>query len=265
MDLIKILAINSSYSGDKGYTKFLIDKLFQGATDAGAKCEVITLAKLRISRCKACQRCHTDEHHLKCIFDDTDDVKDIFDKMREADIIIFATPVYIFNMSALLKIFLERLNATGDSNELRITKSGLLFHHVDHEICSKPFVTLVCCDNMEDETSRAILSYFRTYSRFMDAKQVGVLVRRSGKLVGYHKDPDKEKKFPKIQEVYNAYYQAGRELATNGKINYSTQKRANQNILNIPLTIRIFMRLSFFKRRIIERAQTELSSPDAQQ
>jgi multimeric flavodoxin WrbA len=245
---MKILAINSSHRGDTGYTKFLIDKLFPGAIEAGAKCEVVTLARLKINRCISCDNCHSKEHYLTCIYDDKDDIRAIFQKMSVADIIIFGTPVYIFNMSGLMKIFLDRLTATGDPNEMQLSESGLIFHYTDHSICSKPFVVLACCDNMENETTKNVLSYFKTYSKFMDAPQAGILVRQLGKMVGHGKDTEKEKKYPKIQNVYKAYYQAGKELAIKGKISRSTQHKANQNILPIPSIIIFFMKYKFFKK-----------------
>ena len=57
---MRILAINASHRGDKGMTRFFVDRLFDGATRAGAECEVVTLAKLKINRCLSCYRCHAD-------------------------------------------------------------------------------------------------------------------------------------------------------------------------------------------------------------
>ena len=51
---------------------------------------------------------------------------------------------------------------------------------------------------------------------FMDAPQVGILVRNGGRLSGHGSDPDREQGFPKIFKVYAAYEQAGGELAREG-------------------------------------------------
>lgn len=253
---MKIIAINASYRGDKGHTRFLIDRLFEGASAAGAACEVITLAALTINRCLACGRCHTEKSYLHCVHDDKDDVRGVFQKMAAADLIIYATPVYVFGMSGLLKTFMDRMYATGDIFDLRLSERGLLFHHIDRAICSKPFVTLVCCDNLEAETPRNVLAYFRTYARFMDAPQVGVLVRNGGRLSGHGHNPDLEKTVPKIVEVYVAYEQAGRELATEGRIRRTTQRRANREIVPAPL-FGIMKRLPCkpLKRKILGQAQ----------
>ena len=251
---MKILAINSSYRGNRGYTRFLIDKLFKGATKQGADCDFVTLSENKINVCIACNTCQTEKHYLKCIFDEKDDFKSIINKMADADIIIFATPVYLFGISGLMKIFIDRLHSTGDVNDLRVSKSGLIFHHINHNICSKPFVTLICCDNIEDETPKNIISYFRTYSKFMDAPQVGNLIRNAGTLTGHGKDPDKETKFPKIYDVYNAYKQAGQELVEYGEITDKTQKIANQEILPVPL-FTIIKKIKPLKNKFIERAK----------
>jgi NAD(P)H-dependent FMN reductase len=253
---MRILAINASHRGDQGHTRFLIDKLFQGAAATRAEYEVVTLAKIKINRCLACNECETIEHHLCCVYDGKDGVRTIFNKMAEADLIIYATPVYIFGMSGLLKTFLDRLHATADSQQMHLSNSGLVFHHIDHSICSKPFVALVCCDNVEAETPKNVLAYFRTFSRFMDAPQVGELVRNGGRLLGYGRNPEREKMFPRIREVYAAYEQAGRELATEGRIRHATQHYANQEIVPVPW-FGLLKRLPFkpLKQTFIERAQ----------
>jgi len=251
---MKILAINGSYRGDRGYTRFLIDKLFQGATEAGAKCQVLTLSCLKINRCRACSQCQTAELRHKCVYDGKDDVQMIFNQMAEADIIVYATPVYVFGMSGLLKTLLERLYGHGDSSDLRISKSGLMFHQIDDAICSKSFVTLVCCNNLENETPRNALAYFRTFSRFSDAPQVGALIRNGGRLSGYGQDPECMKQISKISKVYAAYELAGRELVTEGHIRRSTERQANQEIIPVPL-FNILKHLRPFKKVMIAHAQ----------
>lgn len=256
---MKILAINGSNRGDKGHTGFLIDQLFQGATAMGATCESVVLSEHKINRCLACEKCHTDEQYLTCVYKtERDDVAAIFDKIAQADLLVFATPVYIFGVSGLLKIFLERMYATGDVSDLCVTQSGLVFHDFDEETWSKPFVSLICCDNIEDLTPSNAIHYFRTYARFMDTPHVGELVRNSGLMVGYGRDPEKMQRFPKIEAVYAAYVEAGRELATEGRISQKTQRCANQEIIPMPL-FSVLKRLPFrfVKQKFVEQARAK--------
>ncbi len=261
---LKILAINGSHHGDNGYTRFLLDRLFEGARETGAVCEVITLANILLNRCMGCDACQKnvaipvtpDSFSPHCIWDGKDDGRMIFQKMAAADIIIYATPVHVFGMSGLMKNFFDRFYSIGHSCDLCLSKSGLMFHYIDHRIASKPFVALISCSNLEIETSGNIVSYFRTFSRFMDAPMVGMLIRNGSVIVGKGKDPCVEENFPSIREVYAAYREAGRELALYGRINRRTERRANREIIPVPM-FSLLKRIPFrrMKEKFIEHVR----------
>src|SRR5512145_3448668 len=98
---MKILAINGSHHGTQGHTHFLVEQLFKGATEAGADCETVTLSRLKINRCLACDQCQQPERYLQCV--QKDDVSAVFAKIAAADLLIYATPIYVFGLSSLLK------------------------------------------------------------------------------------------------------------------------------------------------------------------
>jgi putative NADPH-quinone reductase len=255
---MKILAINSSFRGSKGFSKHLIDHLFQGAREKGAECELVNLTELKLNHCIDCQVCQKPTHFLKCVFNDKDDVEMIYKKMREADILIFATPVYTMGMSSLLKTLLERYYSTAKVGEFSFTKSGLYFHHVDPGICKKPFVVLAICDNPESEMTKNIVSFFKTYSKFMDAESVGMLVRRSVGMFCFNKP--KPNNSPIVLNVYDAYIQAGRELGEFGRITKQTQKKTNQPLIKIPIFVKLLLKLGFGKEKIIEQHKKVMQS-----
>jgi hypothetical protein len=256
---MKIVAINSSYRGDKGHTAVLLEHIGRGASAAGAGFEIVTLAHLKLNPCLACDKCMAAEHYLHCVYEEKDDVKMIFEKIAAADLVIYATPVYVFTISALLKILFDRMKSVSDVKKMLLTRSGLIFHHTDREICGKPFAAVICCDNIEAETPRNLVSYFKTYARFQDAQLAGILVRNAGRLAAYGKDPALIKSMPKLAEVYKAYEEAGRELATAQKISKSTLGKANQEIVPVPL-FSLLKKLRPFKRKLIERAQNLINT-----
>lgn len=255
---MKILALNASYRGDNGHTRVLLDHLGEGARAAGAEFEVVTLAAHKINRCLACDRCHGQEQYLQCVYHQKDQVAGIFARMAACDVVIYATPVYVFGVSGLLKTFIDRLYSTSDVYQLRLTRSGLFFHHVDAAICSKPLVSLVVCDNLDPAMPKNAREYFRLFARFMDAPLVGELVRDGGRLCAYGHDPQAAERLPKVAEVYAAYRQAGRELAQNGRISAATQRKANQELIPLPL-FGLLRRLGPFKRIMVSKAQEFLS------
>jgi multimeric flavodoxin WrbA len=228
---MKLLSINGSYRGKKGFTNSCINYIFEGARKAGADCQSVILSEMKIIDCTACERCHDKDHYLKCINHDIDDIAMIFNKMKDADIIIFATPVYILTMSGLFKKFIDRYFSAGNNNILCLADNGLLFHHIDKEIFSKPFVSLVCGNNLEEAAYSNTINYFKNYSMFLDAKQVAMLVRKSAALFN---NPINEMIKNKTDEVNKAFIDAGYELAVTGKINSATIKRINMNIIPVP-------------------------------
>jgi len=245
---MKILAINGSHTGDKGYTHFLINKLIKGAISAGATCETIVLANHNINPCMGCRACQRSGHYLKCIYEEKDDVAMIFEKMRAADILVYATPVYIFNMTGLMKVFLDRITSTADTSKLTLSKNGLFFHHIDKQLIAKPFVLITTQDNLENETSDNVISYFRTFSRFLDAPVAGIIRRKSGGLVGHGKDIERENRYPVIQDVYSAIETAGYEVATRRRISVKTSRKASAGIIAMPWFIEFLLHFGFIRR-----------------
>jgi len=254
---MKILAINGSHRGDKGSTQYLIDLLAEGARSEGADFETVVLARKKINRCLGCFKCEEEGHLLRCVFEEKDDVQDIFQQMREADLIIYATPVYIFTMTSLLKMFLERFMSTGHCAQLKASESGLFFHHIDEQLCSKPFAALICCDNIERRTPQNVVDYFQAFSQFMDAPLTGMLVRNASQSFYQAQDPAVAAKFKNIGGVQEAYRQAGKELASKMHVSKRTEKRANQDSLPIPGIFRWLMhfRIRKIKEQAVLKAQ----------
>lgn len=101
---MKILAIHGSPRTVRSNTRRLAQFVLEGAAEAGAETEMIDLCDLRIIPCTACDACSLNG---TCVNDD--DVAALVDRMKEADGIVFASPVYIDNVTGQMKIFFDRL------------------------------------------------------------------------------------------------------------------------------------------------------------
>ncbi|MDR3588511.1 MAG: flavodoxin family protein [Negativicutes bacterium] len=249
---MKILALNGSHRGAAGCTQWLLERIAEGARAAGAEFETVVLAEQNIKRCSGCETCHTPGHLLRCVYEQEDDVKAIHAKMKAADILIYATPVYIFGLTGLMKTFLDRFNSTVGGDELGVTDSGLFFHRTDRAFHGKPFVVLTCCGNVEGETTKNVISYFRTVAKFLDAPLVGVLARKSVGLLRSEAAPAGKRQEAAVAAVTVAYVQAGRELASQGRITAKTAREANQQLLGIPL-LGLILKFPFLKRLALRR------------
>ena len=101
---MKIIAINGSPRSVRGNTRRLAGLVLDGAAAAGAETEMIDLAELSIVPCTACDACSING---VCVNDD--DVPALLARMKDADAIVLASPVYIDNVTGQMKVFFDRL------------------------------------------------------------------------------------------------------------------------------------------------------------
>ena len=83
----------------------LCDEFKRGALEAGHEVEKINLGAKKINYCLGCGVCNATG---KCV--QKDDMAEMIAKVQNADTIIFATPIYYYEMSGQLKTFLDRCN-----------------------------------------------------------------------------------------------------------------------------------------------------------
>ncbi len=104
---MKVLALNSSPRGaDQSKTELMLDSLVDGMRSAGANVDIVHLRSKKINYCISCYTCWTKTPGV-CLHKD-DMSRELFTKFIEADIAVFATPLYYFGVNAQLKTFMER-------------------------------------------------------------------------------------------------------------------------------------------------------------
>ena len=107
-----IVVFDGGYRSNKNSkTSFMVNHFIDGAKEVGANVEYFKLKDYNIKECTGCYTCWT-KSPGKCIFDNKkvgDDMAMLRQKYREADLVVFASPLYIFNVSGILKTFMDRL------------------------------------------------------------------------------------------------------------------------------------------------------------
>ena len=99
-----VLVISTSLRA-KSNTDILTERLIEGARDAGHQVEHISLKGKKIGFCIGCLACQKTQ---KCI--QKDDAVEIAEKVKNADTLVFATPIYYYEMSGQMKTLLDRMN-----------------------------------------------------------------------------------------------------------------------------------------------------------
>lgn len=83
----------------------LAEAFLSGANEAGHFVEKINIIGKSIAFCTGCLKC-LNSH--SCVIHDYADT--VVQKMRKADVIVFATPIYYYEMSGQMKTLLDRAN-----------------------------------------------------------------------------------------------------------------------------------------------------------
>ena len=100
----KVLVISTSLRS-KSNSDILTERLIAGAKDAGHQVEHISLKGKHIRFCIGCLACQRTQ---RCV--QQDDAAEIAVKVKNADTLVFATPIYYYEMSGQMKTLLDRMN-----------------------------------------------------------------------------------------------------------------------------------------------------------
>ena len=87
----------------KGNTAQLVDAFVRGAEEAGHSVEKVSLLKTEVKGCLGCNACR---YGKPCV--QKDGFNELAPKIKQADLIVFASPLYFWTISSKLKAFIER-------------------------------------------------------------------------------------------------------------------------------------------------------------
>jgi putative NADPH-quinone reductase len=104
--LMKNIVVISTSLRVSSNSDLLAEEFLKGAKSAGHKVEKVELLGTQIAFCRGCFAC---SKLGQCVIDD--DVNDIMKKVMHADVVVWATPIYYYEMSGQMKTLIDRMNA----------------------------------------------------------------------------------------------------------------------------------------------------------
>ena len=172
----------------KGNSALLARQVGDGLKAGGAGVESFYLHGMDIKPCSACDACRR-KSQKDCVL--KDDMAAVYSKLREADGIVIATPVYWFTVSAQTKLFMDRWYALGgeEGYPFKGKKFGIVLTYAD-----------------EDPFSSGAVNALRTFQdalRFVGAEIIGLVYGSAWKAGEIKKNKNLLKKA----------YQLGKDLA----------------------------------------------------
>lgn len=116
---MKITILNGSPR--KENTQAMAEAFAEGAKAAGHEVEILNVGKMKIGGCLGCEYCHG-KGEGKCV--QKDDMEKVIPAYLESDMIVFATPIYYFNITAQMAAAIQRIYAIG--KPAKATKAAML-------------------------------------------------------------------------------------------------------------------------------------------
>lgn len=116
-----IITVLNGSARENGNTEIMVDEFVRGAKEKGHIVNKINVGNKNVSGCKGCQYCFANDG--KCIQED--DMQEIIKVIDETEMIVFASPIYWFDINGQLKNVIDRMYARGRKG-FTIKKSALL-------------------------------------------------------------------------------------------------------------------------------------------
>jgi multimeric flavodoxin WrbA len=218
---MKITAINGSPKGKRSATYLMVEEFFKGAHESGAKTQHVLLADMKIHPCLGCFSCW---HRTRGICVHSDDMQSI--DLTGSDLVIYATPLYVDNISGLLKNFMDR-SVFAASPFMEKDNRGEAIHFKKQKIRPK-IMAIANCGYPGQNNFEVLKVLFRRIARNFQTDLIAEIYRDEGPLLTMND--------PGLKSIVVGYksllQQAGREIAQNLKISNQTQEALDQELIS---------------------------------
>jgi multimeric flavodoxin WrbA len=146
---------------ERGNCAALAEQAAEGVRACGSGAEMIYLHGMTISPCSACDACQT-KTETDCIMDD--ELTALLPRIRQADAILIASPVYWFTFTAQTKLFIDRAFYALNGPE-------------GHSLKGKPIGLIMTYGDTDPFASGAVnaMRAFQDICRFIDAPVAGLV------------------------------------------------------------------------------------------
>jgi multimeric flavodoxin WrbA len=205
----------------KGVTALVLDPFLEGVGDAGAEIELFYTQQLKINPCQGDLACWL-KTPGECF--QMDDMQTLYPLLRDADVWVFATPVYVDGMSGPMKNVLDRTIALMEPfYELC---DGHCRHPMRENVKRGKAVLISSCGYWEMDNFDPLLAHIEAYCRNAGREFAGALVRPHGAQLRRL-----TKKGIPVDDVFEAAREAGRQLVRDGEMTTDTLKIVSRELV----------------------------------
>jgi len=224
---MKVLAFNCSPRMDKGNTAMILTPFLEGMREAGAEVELLYTKKLKINPCQGNFICWS-KTPGKCF--QKDDMQMLYSKLRESDIWVFATPVYVDGVAGPMKNLMDRL--------IPLIQP---FFEMRDDHCRHPLregtkhgkvVLISNCGFWEMDNFNPLLVHMKAACKNMNREFAGALLRPHGPALRGMM----ERKAP-VDDIFEAAKEAGRQLVRDGEMSVKTLDIVSRKLMSLDVYV----------------------------
>jgi multimeric flavodoxin WrbA len=219
---MKITVFNGSPNAEKGNTNVMVEAFLEGARSAGAETENVFLARKKIQHCLGCYVCWL-KTPGRCVI--PDDMAALLPKMAASDLVVFATPLYVDNVTGIMKNFMDRMIPVADPY-FEKDAGGECRHKVDSAKVPKIMV-ISNCGFPEQSHFQVLKLLFRRIARNMNSELVAEIYRGGGAVLS---DKSFWLWFP-LRHYRSLLRRAGEEVVRQGKIPAGLQEELEKPLM----------------------------------
>jgi multimeric flavodoxin WrbA len=224
---LKVLAFNSSPRKGKGNTALILDPFLEGLRESGADVELFYNDKLKIKPCTGCFNCW-----LKTpgVCSHKDDMEWLLPKMRDADVMVYATPVYSYGMNGEMKNLIDRMIAIAEPFMEVVDGRS---RHIKSEGARTCKIVLVAnCGLWGMDNFDPLVVHVKKLCQDQPMEYAGALLRPHGEALRAMRDMGAP-----VDDIFAAAKDAGRQLAANGAIAQATLDIISRNLLPVDMYV----------------------------
>jgi FMN-dependent NADH-azoreductase len=218
---MKFAAINGSHKGKAGNTAIMVKAFLKGVQAAGAETINVCLAEKEIKYCRACKACWF-TNPGQCMI--KDDMAEILSQIKDADVLVFATPLYFDNISSMLKTFIDRMIVLA-SPYWEKDENGECRHLT--AISPPKLMMLANCGYPEKSQFQVISHWIKRVARNMHTDLTGEIYASQGALLS----SQVEVVHPIISNYLQVLETAGKEIISDMRLSEQTKKLLEQNFI----------------------------------
>jgi putative NADPH-quinone reductase len=216
---MKMIIINAAPRMETGNTQAVLTPFLVGCRSKGAEVDIALLGRKKINTCIGCFNCYAETPGV-CV--QSDDMEALIERIRLADVMVLATPVYLDGMTGLAKTFVDRLVAFLDPHF--VMNETVVMHPMRWKFPEKLVLVSVCgypgLHNFEP-----LILHVERLARNLHTDFCGALLRPAAfsLLLG--------RKYPeRVRGVMDAVRAAGEEVVQFGKVSETTLKAVAADI-----------------------------------